>query len=204
MIDFYAIHYKIGDKEILKDVSLSLTKNDHILIHGASGCGKSTLMHIMAGLLKPTSGSLHFDGQDYNDLSTPELDTLRNQNFGFIFQKIHLINHLTARQNIQISSSHEINMDIINDLGIIDILDQKASSLSVGEAQRVALVRALSNKPSIVFADEPTSALDKKNADSVIDMLFTQAKKNNFSLVITSHDERIQSRFDNKLGLSHE
>ncbi len=205
MIRLNSIHYEIDSKKILEDVSLSLTsENNHLLIHGPSGCGKSTLMHIMAGLLKPTSGSIQFNEKKYADLSASYLDRLRSKNFGFVFQKIHLIGHLTAKQNIQISNSHEIDLKITDDLGVTNLLDQKASSLSVGEAQRVALVRALSNKPSIIFADEPTSALDRKNADNMMNMLLTKASEYKFNLIVTSHDERIQSHFDNKLDLSHE
>ena len=204
MLTLQSIYYKAKDKEILKDVSLSLASGDHLLIHGPSGCGKSTLMHIMAGLLKPTSGSVIFDGMDYQSLSNSKMDRLRGDAFGFVFQKIHLIGHLTARQNIELANPKCADDAIINDLDVAGVMDQKASSLSVGEAQRVALARALANNPSVIFADEPTSALDGKNAGIVMDMLFSQARKQGSCLVVTSHDVRIQSRFEQKLGLSHE
>jgi putative ABC transport system ATP-binding protein len=204
MLTLQSIHYQIKGKTILNDVSLLLNENDHLLIHGPSGCGKSTLMHIMAGLLNPTSGAITLNEIDYKGLSDAQLDRLRAENFGFVFQKMHLIGHLTARQNIELANPNGLDNAIINDLGIANLMHQKASSLSVGESQRVALARALANNPSVIFADEPTSALDKDNADRVMDMLFTQALKYGACLVVTSHDDRIQSRFDNRLGLSHE
>lgn len=204
MLTLTSIHYKINGKNILVNLSLSLDGGSHLLIHGPSGCGKSTLMHIMAGLLKPTSGAVSFDGRDYADLTDAQLDKIRGDNFGFVFQKMHLIGHLTARQNIALANPDGGDEAIINDLGLAPLLDQKASSLSVGESQRVAIARAVANNPSVIFADEPTSALDKDNADRVMDMLFTQAAKHRSALVVTSHDERIQSRFDTKLDLNHE
>tara|TARA_B100001765_G_scaffold89185_1_gene54642 strand:- start:396 stop:1004 length:609 start_codon:yes stop_codon:yes gene_type:complete len=202
MLTLGAIQYEIGGKTILNDVSLSLGGNDRLLIHGPSGCGKSTLMHIMAGLLKPTSGTVAFKGQEYGDLTGVQLDTLRGNNFGFVFQKMHLISHLTARQNIALAGSPD--REIAQDLGIVNLMHQRTSSLSVGESQRMAIARAVANNPSIIFADEPTSALDAYNADKVMTMLFAQAEKHGSALVVTSHDERIQARFDNTLGLNHE
>ena len=196
-----SVTYKNDHKTILKNVSLSLEAGKHLLIHGASGCGKSTLMHIMAGLLRPMSGSIEFKGQNYATMTDAQLDQLRGQQFGFIFQKMHLIGHLTARQNISLVGSNSLDQDMIKDLDIEHILDQKASSLSVGEAQRVALVRALANNPAIIFADEPTSALDDVNADKVVKTLRVQAEKYGASLIITSHDRRIQSQFDHQLEL---
>lgn len=204
MLEINSINYQIADKVILNGISYELREKEHVLIHGPSGCGKSTLMHIMAGLLPPTSGSVNFNGTIYDTLTNNQLDKLRGKNFGFIFQKMHLINHLTARQNIQLASKQFPESEIIDDLGISLILDQKVSSLSVGEAQRVALARALANKPRVIFADEPTSALDKINADKVMELLFSKAEKYDASLVVTSHDERIQSYFKNKLSLHHE
>lgn len=204
MLNLEKVIYRLGKKAILDGISVKIGKEENLLIHGESGCGKSTLMHIMAGFLKPTSGSIVFNGQAYDSLSNGRLDRLRGENYGFVFQKINLIGHLTARQNIELAYSKRFDDEIVKDLGITNVMAQKASSLSVGEAQRVALARALVNNPKIIFADEPTSALDKNNADKVIKMLFQQAKKCGASLVVTSHDERIQSYFDNKLSLGHD
>lgn len=201
MLSLQSVDCRIGGKKILDSISVSLDINDHLLIHGPSGCGKSTLMHIMAGLLKPTSGTVSFKEAEYSTLSDAQLDKLRGENFGFVFQKINLIGHLTARQNIELAGA--VDDTIVTDLGLTRLLDQKASSLSVGESQRVALARALANSPSVIFADEPTSSLDKDNADKVMAMLFAQAKKQGVSLVVTSHDERIKTRFENQLDLSH-
>lgn len=204
MIELDSVTYEVNGKNILSDISYKISAEKSLLIKGPSGCGKSTLMHIVAGLLKPTSGSVIFKGNDYSTLSNAELDRLRGDHFGFLFQRIHLIDHLTARQNIHLNSTKSIDIDIVSDLGIAHLLDQKASSLSVGEAQRIGLARALANNPCVIFADEPTSALDNQNADKVIDMLFLQAEKYQACLIVTSHDERIQSRFTNTLDISHD
>lgn len=199
MLDLMSISYSVRGKDILKGISCQVQPAQQMLIYGASGCGKSTLMHIMAGFLKPTSGKISFMGSDYADLSDAALDRLRGEKFGFLFQKMHLIGHLTARQNIELAAKGDIDEALSEALGIAKLLSQKASSLSVGEAQRVALARAVANKPQIIFADEPTSALDSANAKKVIDILCAEAQKCGASLIVTSHDERIQSRFDKKL-----
>ena len=197
--------YHVDGTTILKKISLRIEAGQHLLLAGPSGCGKTTLMHMMAGLLRTSSGDIIFDSQNYTSLSDRDLDKLRNQNFGVVFQKIHLIKYLTVLQNIKLSQTKP-NLshiqDVINTLGLSDKKNQKSQNLSVGEAQRVAIARAMSNKPRVIFIDEPTSALDNVNATKVMDLILDQADKLGATIIAATHDDRIKDRFQNVLELS--
>ncbi|PPR43962.1 MAG: Lipoprotein-releasing system ATP-binding protein LolD [Alphaproteobacteria bacterium MarineAlpha8_Bin1] len=199
--------YKLENQEILVNKSFSIDKSKHLLILGPSGSGKTTLMNIMAGLLKPTSGNILFDNKDYLSLSDEEMDTVRAENFGFIFQKLHLIGHLNVEQNIILgqhnSKSPKID-ELIKDIGLYGKKKQLARNLSFGESQRVAIARGVANNPKVIFADEPTSGLDDINTKKVMELIFSQTKKNNSTLIVCSHDQRIKSLFFNLMELTNE
>ena len=198
------LEFKLKAKSILKKIDLTIEKNKHLLILGSSGCGKTTLINLMTGLLKPSSGEIFFEDKNYSLLSDQELDNLRSENFGLIFQKLHLIKHLNIEQNISLakSKSHSLNInELINDLGLFGRNKQIAKNLSVGESQRVAIARGIANNPKVIFADEPTSALDELNTKKVIELLFTQAKKTYATLIVSSHDYRIKKYFSNILEM---
>ncbi len=204
MFDINEVEYKIGTQKILKKQSFSVKRNEHLLLLGPSGSGKTTLLNLLSGLLKPTSGEIYFSNMKYSSLSEEEIDDLRLENFGFIFQKPYLIKHLSVEKNInlfpkKISTSFVFNL--LNDLGLNEKLKQKAYGLSVGEAQRVAIARGLANNPKIIFADEPTSALDDKNTENVLKLLFSFSKKNNSTIIVSSHDQRIKSFFTKKIDI---
>ena len=189
------LEFKLKAKSILKKIDLTIEKNKHLLILGSSGCGKTTLINLMTGLLKPSSGEIFFEDKNYSLLSDQELDNLRSENFGLIFQKLHLIKHLNIEQNISLAKnkSHSLNInELINDLGLFGRNKQIAKNLSVGESQRVAIARGIANNPEVIFADEPTSALDELNTKKVIELLFAQAKKTYATLIVSSHDYRIK------------
>lgn len=198
------LEFKLKAKSILKKIDFTIEKNKHLLILGSSGCGKTTLINLMTGLLKPSSGEIFFEDKNYSLLSDQELDNLRSENFGLIFQKLHLIKHLNIEQNIYLAKnkSHSLNIDeLINDLGLFGRNKQIAKNLSVGESQRVAIARGIANNPKVIFADEPTSALDELNTKKVIELLFTQAKKTYATLIVSSHDYRIKKYFSNILEM---
>ena len=198
------LEFKSKATSILKEIDLTIGKNKHLLILGSSGCGKTTLINLMTGLLKPSSGEIFFEDKNYSLLSDQELDNLRSENFGLIFQKLHLIRHLNIEQNISLakSKSHSLNInELINDLGLFGRNKQIAKNLSVGESQRVAIARGIANNPKVIFADEPTSALDELNTKKVIELLFTQAKKTYATLIVSSHDYRIKKYFSNILEM---
>lgn len=192
--------YSQNGINILEKETYHIEAGQHLLLLGSSGCGKTTLMNITAGLLKPTSGRITFNDKSYDSLSERELNTLRAENFGFVFQKLHLIGHLSVEQNIILADPQNDKTRIqklINDLGLQGKEKQKARHLSVGEAQRVAIARAVANMPKVIFADEPTSALDDTNANKVMDLIFDQAKKTGASVIAATHDARIKERFTN-------
>jgi ABC-type lipoprotein export system ATPase subunit len=199
------LEYEAEGRSILGKRSLSVEAGQHVLLLGSSGCGKTTLMNVMAGLLRPSSGEVKFEGKSYASLSEPQLDQLRAENFGFVFQKLHLIGHLSVEQNIALAQSKpdpKRIQSLIDDLALSGKEKQKARDLSVGEAQRVAIARAVANNPKVIFADEPTSALDDANAGRVMDLIFEQAKKTGATVVAATHDARIKDRFETVLEMA--
>jgi len=199
------LEYKIENQEILSKQNFDLEKSNHLLILGPSGCGKTTLINLISGLLKPTSGMILFENKDYSSLSNEEIDKIRAENFGFIFQKLHLIGHLSVEQNIILAQNNPNSQNVsklINNLGLSGKNKQMARDLSFGEAQRVAIARGVANNPKVIFADEPTSALDDVNAKKVMNLIFSQVEKTNSTLIVCTHDERIKKLFFNVMQIS--
>ena len=206
------MHFKIEnlkfqyDNQIIFDSqNFTINRGQKLLIHGPSGCGKTTLINLMSGLLQSQFGKIIFENEDLFELSENQLDKLRAKNFGFVFQRLYLINYLNVEQNIQLAniSSNSSDMNsLIEELGLLDKRKSKIIELSVGEAQRVAIARAIVSKPKVIFADEPTSALDDNNSEKVMKLLFAQAEKNNTTLIVSSHDSRIKKKFSNSLELN--
>ena len=200
-------NYKIDSQEILKNLNLVLKKENHLLIIGPSGSGKTTLIYLLAGLLRLSSGQISFEDNNYSSLSNSDLDKLRATNFGFIFQRFHLINSLNVEQNISLTQNEPNSLyvnQLIDDLGLSDKTKKMISELSVGESQRVAIARGIANKPKIIFADEPTSSLDDLNANNVMKIIFSQAKKTNSTVIVSTHDKRIKKYFSNILEMKNE
>jgi ABC-type lipoprotein export system ATPase subunit len=205
LFDVRNIEYKIQNVSIFGKLNMSIESGQSLLLLGPSGCGKTTLMNIMTGLLEASSGDIIFEGQAFSSLSERERDQLRSQNFGFVFQNLHLIGHLSVAQNIALSQTKPNFarvQELIDDLGLRRKEKQKARDLSVGEAQRVAIARAVANNPRVIFADEPTSALDDANTKKVIDLLFDQAQKTGATVIAATHDARIKDRFDNTVEVA--
>ena len=196
--------YKVGNNEILIKKNFSLQQGKHLIISGSSGSGKTTLMNLMSGLLKPSSGSISFEGFDYSNLNDENIDKIRSKYFGFIFQRLHLIKHLSVEQNILLglNKNQSINTDqLLDEIDLKKKKTQLAKHLSFGESQRVAIVRGVINSPKIIFADEPTSSLDDKNTKKVLELIFSQAKKNNSSVILSSHDQRVKKFLKNVLEI---
>lgn len=192
------LEFKVANKTILNKQNFSVSKGKHVLISGLSGSGKTTLMNLMSGLLKPTSGFVSFEENDFSKLTEENIDQIRSKNFGFIFQRLHLIKHLTVEQNILLglNKDQSPNIDeLLDDIGLKNKHTQLAKNLSFGESQRVAIARGIINSPKVIFADEPTSSLDDKNTKKVLELIFSQAKKNNSTIIISSHDERVKKFF---------
>ena len=194
------LDFVIANNTILSKLNFSVDNGSHLIVSGPSGSGKSTLINLMSGLLRPTSGNISFEGKDYSKLTEKDIDEIRSKNFGLIFQRLHLIKHLTVEQNILLGFNKLKSPDIkelIEDIGLTSKRKQLAKNLSFGESQRVAIARGVINNPKIIFADEPTSSLDDINTKKVLELISAQAKKNKSSIVISSHDERVKKFFKN-------
>ena len=198
------LDFIIANNTILSDLNFSLDNGSHLIISGPSGSGKSTLINLMSGLYRPTSGHVSFESNDYSKLTDKDIDEMRAKNFGLIFQRLHLIKHLTVEQNILLGFN-KIKLPniekLIEDIGLTVKKKQLAKDLSFGESQRVAIARGVVNNPKIIFADEPTSSLDDENTTKVLKLISAQANKNKSSIVISTHDERVKKFFKNILEI---
>lgn len=182
--------------------------NEHWLLLGKSGCGKTTLLHIVAGLLKPSQGYVGINGQALYELKPSAIDRLRARNIGIVFQKTHLMSTLNVSQNLEIAqylagipTNRKRILEVLDQLQLLHRSKHYPAQLSGGEAQRLAVARAVLNTPSILLADEPTASLDDENAGKVIDLLKTQAALYKATLLIATHDQRVKNNFTNVLSL---
>ena len=170
-----------------------------VLIEGPSGRGKTTLLHLIAGLFHPASGTVEIGGRRLSSLSADQIGRLRRERIGIVFQKLNVIDHLTALENAKLAARGEDAAERAGDaLKIVKLADKanvRAAVLSLGEQQRVAIARVLAQAPSILLADEPTSSLDDANAELVARALLRAAGPRG-SLIVVSHDRRLRAHFD--------
>lgn len=183
-------------------------KGEHVLIVGPSGCGKTTLLHLLAGLLKPTSGSVQINGTEITRLHGSPLDRYRGKEIGFVFQKPHFIQALSAIENIRIAAylnDQKVNDEVIDRLltrlNLKDRRNARVNRMSEGERQRLSIARAIVNKPTIILADEPTSSLDDRNCEESLTLLQEQAETTGSSLIIVTHDQRLRAFFNHIITL---
>ena len=188
---------KSFDYELFNKISLSLYSKQSIAIMGRSGSGKSTLLHILSTLLKPDSGVVKLFDKDIYSLKNDEIELIRRENIGIIFQSHYLFKGMSARENIEsatLLSNTTIDKSIFEMLQIDNVINKKVGELSGGQQQRVSIARVLSKKPKIIFADEPTGNLDKASAKLVMDALDRYIHKNNAALFLVTHDDYIANR----------
>lgn len=199
-------------KQVLKDVSLEIGQGESLAILGPSGSGKSTLLNIIGALDTPDSGNIIFKEQPLNNNSEKALAAFRNKEIGFIFQSHHLLPQCNVLENILIPTlpskdnnykkeCRERALELIKNVGLWEQRDDFPGTLSGGECQRVAVVRALINKPKLLLADEPTGSLDQNNAIAIIDLLLKLNEEYNTSLIVVTHSNAIGSRMDKKYNL---
>lgn len=188
--------------------SLNLEQGEDLLISGQSGSGKSTLLHVLAGLLRPTQGSLTIQDTDLYSLKESKRDRFRGKYIGIVLQQIHLVDALTVQKNLELAqymAGAKVDpskiKQICSELEIDDKLDSYIDELSQGQRQRVAIARAVVNQPVLLLADEPTSSLDDERAETVIQLLKTQAKRCKATLIISTHDQRVKNHFSNVINL---
>jgi putative ABC transport system ATP-binding protein len=194
--------------DVLRLDEFVLEPESNILVVGPSGCGKTTLLHLIAGLLLPTSGSIVVDGQDLSALSPAARDRFRGRHIGIVLQQFHLLPTLTAMQNLLVAQGiaglpvdRAAASAMLGALGVDERVDAYPHQLSVGQQQRVAIARALVNRPRLLLADEPTSNLDDESCESVADLLLNATRQHAVSLVIATHDSRLKSKIPRQLAL---
>lgn len=183
-------------------------KGEHLLILGESGRGKTTLLHLLAGLLRPSSGEVKILGQTTSGMDDASLDRFRGKNIGIVFQTAYFVESLKVLDNLALPAyltgekvNREKAIQALSRLNLESKINVMPANLSTGEQQRVSIARAIMNAPSVILADEPTSALDDKNADQVISMLEEQAALNGSALIIVTHDIRLKDRFSKQVSI---
>lgn len=194
----------------LNGVSFSIQKGESVAIIGKSGSGKSTLMHLLAALDKPNEGEILINSQNIAKMKKRELNKLRNQTFGFVFQQFFMNPKDTVLQNVilplkiaRVSSRKrkEIALKALEAVELTDKAKSKASNLSGGQKQRVCVARAIANSPEIIFADEPTGNLDSKTSKKIEDLLFGLNKESGITLIIVTHDESLAAKCDRQIRI---
>jgi putative ABC transport system ATP-binding protein len=208
-----ALTRRYGDGEsavhALRGVSLDVPAGQFTAVMGPSGSGKSTLMHLLAGLDRPTAGSVHIGGEDISSMPDRRLTKLRRTHIGFVFQSFNLLPTLTAEENITLplaiarSKPSEAQVDrLLARVGLSERRGHKPSELSGGQQQRVAIARALIARPTVLFADEPTGNLDSAAGDAVLELLRDAVAEDGQTTVMVTHDPRAAAAADRVLFLA--
>lgn len=208
MIDVRGLtfQYPSGPGFTFPDVACA--PGEHLLVLGQSGKGKTTLLHLLAGMIRPSAGSIRIQNTDITQLDNRSLDKFRGQHIGIIFQTAHFVDSISVLDNLMLSpflsgkkTTQSEALQVLERLNVGHKAAQKPASLSVGEQQRCAIARAVFHKPTVILADEPTSALDDQNAEQVIQMLEEQARQTGAALIIVTHDKRLKDRFQKQITL---
>lgn len=204
------IHKSYGSLEVLKGVDIEIQRKEVVSIVGPSGAGKSTLLHIIGTLDRPNSGKVTIGNTDINSLGDKQLSAFRNKHIGFVFQFHHLLPEFTALENICIpafiakTSRDEAErkaLELLSFLGLEARKNHKPSELSGGEQQRIAVARALINKPDVVLADEPSGNLDSASAKELHNLFFTLREKFGQTFVIVTHNNELAGMTDRVLTM---
>ena len=208
MIEIKNIHKSYGSLEVLKGIDAVIEQGEIVSIVGASGAGKTTLLQIVGTLVKPDCGEILYDGRRVDNLPDREMARFRNGNIGFVFQFHQLLPEFTALENVMIpaligggnqSDAEQEAKRILDFLSLSDRLGHKPAQLSGGEKQRVAVARALINRPSVILADEPSGSLDSKNKIELHKLFFDLRDEFKQTFVIVTHDETLARMTDRTL-----
>jgi len=194
---------------VLKGISMAVHPGEFLVISGSSGSGKTTLLTLLSGLDRPTEGRMLIGDTDITDFSEDELAALRNHDIGYVFQSFHLVPSLTAQENIMFPAELAGHPDaadravaLMERVGIAHRKRNFPHQLSGGEKQRVAICRALVNRPKILFADEPTGNLDTENGRAILDLLLGARTDSGLTLVLVTHSPQVAARADPVVTLS--
>jgi putative ABC transport system ATP-binding protein len=200
--------HRYGAAEVLRVADWKVAQGERWLVLGPSGCGKTTLLHIVAGLVCPSEGDVEVAGEKLRKLEGARLDRWRASTVGIVLQALHLVKHLSVRDNLRLAQylAHAPQddariADTLAALGVADKAGRKPSELSQGERQRVAIARAVVNRPKLLLADEPTANLDDAAAAKAVDLLAEQAARHGATLVVATHDARVKGKFRERLEL---
>ncbi len=210
MIKVSSVSKSYGNLQVLKNINLEVANEEIVCLVGASGAGKSTLLHIMGTLDKPDKGKVIIDEQDVFAMSDKALSKYRNQHIGFVFQFHHLLPEFTAIENIYLpaiiggkskSEAEKEAKELLEIFNLSNRATHKPSELSGGEQQRIAIARALINKPSVIFADEPSGNLDSQNATELNELFVYLRKVFHQTFVIVTHNESLVKVADRVLQI---
>ena len=207
MIKTKGVEFNYDNQVFFKFQDINLKSSENLLIIGSSGIGKTTLLHLLAGLLESSSGSIKLFEKELSELSSHQLDRFRKNNIGIVFQRPHFINSLTVKENLELAQYIANKKDskrienILKNLNIFDKSNKKTNQLSQGEKQRASIALAIVNSPKLILADEPTSSLDDINCDNVIKLLKKQATDFGAQLIVITHDSRLKKHFKNSIEL---
>lgn len=197
--------YKVGSEKVvaLDNINLEIEKGEFCCIVGTSGSGKSTLLNQLAGLEKPTKGTVTINGENISKMNEKQLAVFRQNNIGFIFQSYNLLPTLTAVENVAFplifkgvdkKVREKKARAILKEMQMGERMNHKPTELSGGQQQRVGIARAFVGKPAVIFADEPTGNLDSKTTEQVMDMLIDISEKNNITFVMVTHDPELAKK----------
>ncbi|QMV84246.1 ABC transporter ATP-binding protein [Corynebacterium hindlerae] len=199
-----------GVAPVLSGINLTIGAGEKVAIMGPSGSGKSTLLHCMSGILRPTSGSVFFEGTDIAQLNDAQRSQLRLTKFGFVFQDGQLLPELTAAENIALPAmlsgtsrgkARKRALDLLEQLGLSELAHRRPANMSGGQAQRVAVARALVTRPAVIFADEPTGALDQATGHEMMQLLTTMVTGHGTTLIMVTHDAKVAKWLDRRIEI---
>ena len=201
--------FKIGARtiEVLRGISTEIQRGEAVFLCGASGAGKTTLLYTLAGLERPESGTVEFEGTRLYEGGEAVQARIRNERIGFVFQGYFLLPELTAIENVMLSTmiggkaKPEAAEQALAKVGLAERLQHLPAELSGGEQQRVAIARALINDPSVIFADEPTGNLDSKTGEGIMQLLLGLVREHGKTLVVVTHDAQLATRGDRRLEI---
>jgi putative ABC transport system ATP-binding protein len=209
MIAVRGLAHRYGNAEALRLPQWTVAQGERWAVLGASGSGKTTLLHVVAGLVRPTEGEVEVSGESLRKLDGVRLDRWRGATVGIVLQALHLVRHLSVRDNLRLAQymahlpQDDLRIrDTLGALGVADKAARRPSELSQGERQRVAIARAVVNRPKLLLADEPTANLDDAAAVLAVDLLAEQAARHGATLVVATHDARVKTKFRERLELS--
>jgi len=208
MVAVHGLVHRYSGTDVLRVSEWCVPAGEAWAVLGPSGSGKSTLLHVLCGLVRPAAGRVEVAGNEVTALPHAALDGFRAECVGIVLQSLHLVSHLTVRDNIRLAQylAHRKLDDALIDaaldaVGLADKVHRRPPTLSQGERQRVAIARAVINRPKLLLADEPTANLDDSSAAATMDLLAEQAGRHGATLVVATHDMRVKSRLPNRLEL---